>query len=61
MLRATLIVAAIATATVGWASPANADPCYINSNGDCVPYPTHAPTPPACATAICRDGSLLVQ
>jgi hypothetical protein len=58
LFRATLIAAAIATAAIGSASPAHSEPpCYIAASGDCVPYPTHAPTAPACATAICRDGS----
>ncbi|MCZ6451557.1 MAG: DUF3761 domain-containing protein [Deltaproteobacteria bacterium] len=30
---------------------------YRNSKGDWVPSPTHAPSPPAGATARCRDGT----
>jgi Protein of unknown function (DUF3761) len=56
--RATFVAAAILTAAIGSASPAHSSPgpCYIGSSGDCVPYPTHASTPPPCATAICVDG-----
>jgi hypothetical protein len=56
--RATLISAAIATAAIGPASPANSQPpgdCYIAISGDCVPYPEPGTRPP-CATALCRDG-----
>jgi hypothetical protein len=57
-LRVTLIAAAaIATAVIGSASPANSEPrCYDNSSGTCVEDPTAAPTPPPGATALCRDG-----
>ncbi|HEY0578112.1 MAG TPA: DUF3761 domain-containing protein [Pseudonocardia sp.] len=30
---------------------------YINSSGNCVLRPTHAPTPPTGASAKCGDGS----
>jgi hypothetical protein len=30
---------------------------YRNSNGDCVPRPTHAAAAPAGATAECNDGT----
>ena len=40
-LRATVTAAALITAAVGFASPAQSDPdpCYIAKSGDCVPYP----------------------
>lgn len=30
---------------------------YINSDGNCVPRPTKADSPPAGATARCKDGT----
>jgi len=59
-LRATLIAAAIVTAAIGLASPANAEGgCpegeYRAASGDCVPHPEPGTRPP-CATAICVDG-----
>ena len=55
--RATLVAAAIATAAIGSASPANAVPRrYENSTGTCVEGPTAAPAAPPGATAQCRDG-----
>ncbi len=41
LLRATFVAAAILTAAIGSASPAQSEPggCYIAKSGDCVPYP----------------------
>jgi|SRR5271163_4223991 len=54
LLRATLVAAAIATATVGWTSPANSEVggCYLAAFGDRVPDPTAAPAPPPGAHAL---------
>jgi hypothetical protein len=60
LLRATLFVAAVATDAIGSASPANAEPggCYIaRPSGDCVHYPTAAPSPPPGVTAQCQEGT----
>lgn len=61
-LRAALIVGAIATATIGLATPASADECpegyYLDrATGDCVPRPEAGPTQPPGATAQCVDGT----
>jgi len=64
LFRAILVAAAIATATIGVASPARAPPeCmgpdYINSDGVCVHDPEQVPKgspPPPGAAAISADG-----
>jgi Protein of unknown function (DUF3761) len=57
LFRAALVAAAVATAPIGWALPANAKPpCYVGSSGDCVPDPTTAPPPGSTPHALCRDG-----
>jgi hypothetical protein len=62
LFRATFIASAIATAAIGWASPASsAPPCPMGQYRDrpdhtCIPHPTAAPTPPPGARALCRDG-----
>jgi hypothetical protein len=55
-LRATFVAAAILTAAIGSASPAQSEPggCYIAKSGNCVPYPEPGARP-QCATAICVD------
>ena len=70
MIRALLIVTAIAAAPIGavtigaaataslpksWAAPFLI--CYTNSDGDCIPEPSSAPTAPPGATAHCIDGT----
>lgn len=44
-----------------FARPTSAITCgpdsYINVSGHCVPRPRRSPTPPAGATARCRDGT----
>jgi Protein of unknown function (DUF3761) len=62
--RATLIAAAaIATAGIALALPANAqgecpEGYYLDrATGDCVPRPEAAPSPPPGATALCADGT----
>jgi hypothetical protein len=72
MIRGLLVAAAIAAATMGTPSTVAttgfaASPIifiagcpsgeYENSSGNCVPVPTQAPSPPAGATAQCRDGT----
>jgi hypothetical protein len=57
LLRATFIAAAIFTAAIGSASPAQSAPgCYKAASGDCVPYPEPGTPPCPNPTAICRDG-----
>lgn len=61
-LRATLVAAAIAAATLmGLAAPANGETdcppgTYQASSGDCVPYPKKGSAPCQNPTAICNDG-----
>ncbi|MBS4729520.1 DUF3761 domain-containing protein [Mycobacterium sp. SM1] len=61
--RVTLIAAAIATAAMGAASPAAAQPVcqegyyYEQDLNECVHRPEAAPTPPPGATAKCADGT----
>ena len=63
MIRGLLIAAAAAVvlgaATTGSLPQSPAAPfpsCYTNSNGDCIPEPSSAPTAPPGATAHCNDG-----
>lgn len=39
------------------ATPVPSGQGYVNVDSNFVPSPTHAPAPPAGATAICRDGT----
>jgi hypothetical protein len=66
MIRALRVLAAftavvLAAATISLATtPASASPngCdYVNSDGNCEPGPTSAPSAPSGATAQCRDGT----
>jgi hypothetical protein len=62
LFRATLLAAAMATALIGPAAPANSEPVcprgqYLDVlDNTCVPHPTAAPTPPPGARALCKDG-----
>jgi hypothetical protein len=53
----TSTVGATATGAAAAGKPASKPQSYVNVDGDAIPSPMKAPSPPKGATALCRDGT----